>query len=379
MNNPHKNWQKFLINEAGLNKIRQDMADYDTAFITAFRGDYDDTSMCVYTPPSPEELSERDKMGKRGVINKRNNKELSAFLLSQGYGVKNVQGSYIENFGSVDPEKVPREVKEASFFVTNLKDDPEFAEQIINLGKRFCQDSVIIVPKGEEGYIYGTNKGKYPGLDQKETVGKFMGGETGEFMSRIKGRPFVMKEDEEMKTYEDLPPKQRQAAKLIANRVDRQINEMELLNTIKEGNLEDYNEGGQVKLYHFAPVDESEITVDPSHFGKQGYSRREKERSSYPRSFFYVNLDEAEGQVKSGNKTLYSLYIPFKKLYSMKKDPEGIVADVKHPVYNFRNDIEWTELFKRIHENYEGAFYSTPSMDVVVLFDPHKATKVEEE
>ena len=355
------------------------MLDYDTAFITAFRGDYDDVSMCVYTPPSQEELSERDKMGKRGVRNKRNNKELSAFLLSQGYGVKNIQGSYIENFGSLDPEKLPREVKEASFFVTNLNNDPEFAEQIINLGKRFCQDSVIIAPKGEEGYIYGTNKGKYPGLDQKETVGKFAGGETGEFMSRINSRPFVMKEDEEMKTYEKLPPKQRQAAKLMANRIDRQINEMELLNTIKEGNLEDYNQGGQVKLYHFAPVDESEITVDPSHFGKQGYSRREKERSSYPRSFFYVNLEEAEDQVKSGNKTLYSLDIPFDKIYNMKSDPEDIVKDVRHPVYNFRNDIEWTELFERIHENYEGAFYSNPSMDVVVLFDPQKAKKVEEE
>ena len=147
MNNTHKNWKQFIINEAGLSKIRQDMSDYDTAFITAFRGDINDKSMCVYTPPSQEELSERDKMGKRGETNKRNNKELSAFLLSQGYGIKNVQGSYIENFGSIDPEKIPREVKEASFFVTNLKNDPEFAEQIINLGKRFCQDSVIIVPK----------------------------------------------------------------------------------------------------------------------------------------------------------------------------------------------------------------------------------------
>jgi hypothetical protein len=118
MSNPHKNWREFLINEAGLNKIRQDMVDYDTAFITAFRGDYDDVSMCVYVPPSEKELKERDKMGKRGVRNKRNNKELSAFLLSQGYGVKNIQGSYIENFGSLDPEKLPREVKEASFFVT---------------------------------------------------------------------------------------------------------------------------------------------------------------------------------------------------------------------------------------------------------------------
>ncbi len=226
MSDIHKNWKEFLINEAGLAKIRQDMLDYDTAFITAFRGDINDKSICVYMPPSEEELAERDKMGKRGETNKRNNKELSAFLLSQGYGIKNIQGSYIENFGSIDPEKVPREVKEASFFVTNLKDDPHFFEEIINLGKRYCQDSVILVPKGEEGYIYGTNKGKYPGLDQKETVGKFAGGETGEFMSRIKSRPFVMREQEQTKTYEDLPGKQRQAVKLIAKRVGNAIKRM---------------------------------------------------------------------------------------------------------------------------------------------------------
>ena len=75
MNNIHKNWKEFLINEGGLNKIRQDMSDYDTAFITAFRGDIDDKSMCVYAPPSEEELAERDKMGKRGESNKRNNRD----------------------------------------------------------------------------------------------------------------------------------------------------------------------------------------------------------------------------------------------------------------------------------------------------------------
>jgi len=378
MSNIHKNWKEFIINEAGLNKIRQDMLDYDTAFITAFRGDINDKSMCVYVPPSEEELSERDKMGKRGESNKRNNKELSAFLLSQGYGVKNVQGSYIENFGSIDPEKVPREVKEASFFVTNLKDDPHFLEEIINLGKRYCQDSVILVPKGEEGYIYGTNKGKYPGLDQKETVGKFMGGETGEFMSRIGGRPFVMKEDEETKTYEDLPGKQRQAAKLIAQRVDREINEMHMVYNLNEADLPAYDNNGKVTLYHYAPVKDDKIEVDPSLFGKQSYSKREKERSSYPRSFFYVNLDQAESQVKQGN-TLFTLDIPTNKLYSLKSDPEGIVKSIRHPTYGFRNDIEWTELFKTIHENYLGVYYSTPSMDLVVLFEPVTANKMEKE
>ena len=375
MSNPHKNWQQFLINEAGLSKIRQDMSDYDTAFITAFRGDIDDKSMCIYVPPSEEELAERSRQGKKAQANRRNNKELSAYLLSQGYGIKNVQGSYIENFGSVDPEKVPREVKENSFFVTNLNDDPEFAEQIINLGKRFCQDSVIIVPKGEEGYIYGTNTSKYPGLDQKETVGKFAGGETGEFMSRIKSRPFVMKEDEETKTYEDLPGKQRQAAKLIAKRVGNQITEM---NTLGEAKMGDYIDGGNITLYHFAPTDEETIEIDPSRFGQQGYSRREKERSSYPRSFFYVNLDQAENMVKPG-KTLFTLDIPANKLYSLAEDPEGLVAEVRHPVYGFRNDIEWTKLFKRIHENYDGTYYSAPNMDLVVLFEPVEAKKMEQE
>jgi len=374
MSNPHKNWQQFLINEAGLSKIRQDMSDYDTAFITAFRGDIDDKSMCIYVPPSEEELAERSKQGEKAQVNRRNNKELSAYLLSQGYGVKNVQGSYIENFGSVDPEKVPREVKENSFFVTNLKDDPEFFEQIINLGKRFCQDSVILIPKGEEGYLYGTNK-SYPGLDQKETVGKFAGGETGEFMSRIKSRPFVMKEDEETKTYEDLPGKQRQAAKLIAKRVGNQITEM---NTLGEAKMGDYIDGGNITLYHFAPTDEETIEIDPSRFGQQGYSRREKERSSYPRSFFYVNLDQAENMVKPG-KTLFTLDIPANKLYSLAEDPEGLVAEVRHPVYGFRNDIEWTKLFKRIHENYDGTYYSAPNMDLVVLFEPVEAKKMEQE
>ena len=379
MNNPHKKWQEFLINEAGLAKIRQDMSDYDTAFITAFRGDINDKSMCVYTPPPKEELSERNKMGKRGESNKRNNKELSAFLLSQGYGIKNIQGSYIENFGSADPNKIPREVKENSFFVTNLNDDPEFFEEIINLGKRYCQDSVILVPKGEEGYLYGTNK-TYPGLDQKETLGKFIGGETGEFMSRIKKRPFVMKEDEDTKTYEDLTGKQRQAAKIMSQRVDREINEMNTICNINEADLPAYDKEGKVLLYHYAPVEESEIEIDPTRFGKQRYSRREKEKSTYPRSFFYVSLDQAESEVKTG-KYLFTLEIPTNMLYSIKNDPDGLIDSIRHPIYGFRNDMEWTKLFKTIHQEkgYKGAYYSTPRMDLVVLFEPVKAEKMEQE
>ena len=83
MNNTHKNWKQFILNEAGLAKVRQDMLDQDTAFITAFRGDINDKSMCVYTPPSEEELAERTKMGKRGESNRRNNKELRQGVVSR--------------------------------------------------------------------------------------------------------------------------------------------------------------------------------------------------------------------------------------------------------------------------------------------------------
>ena len=231
MSDYHKNWQTFLINEAGLAKIRQDMSDYDTAFITAFRGDINDKSMCAYTPPE-EPLDEkggkkrtRAVQGKKAKTNRRNNKDLSAYILSRGYGMKNVQGSYIENFGSLDPEKIPREVKENSFFVVNLKNDPQFFDEIIDLGKRYCQDSVILVPKGGEAFLYGTNN-TYPGLDQEETVGEFMGGETGEFMSRVGGRPFIMKEEEETRIYNDYSGKQRQAIKLMSKRVLGEIEHM---------------------------------------------------------------------------------------------------------------------------------------------------------
>ena len=181
--------------------------------------------------------------------------------------------------------------------MTNLNNDPEFAEQIINLGKRFCQDSVIIVPKGEEGYLYGTNKGKYPGLDKRKQLASLWAGKQANFMSRINSRPFVMKEGEETKTYEQLPAKQRQAAKLIAKRVGEQINDMHVF---FEADLQAYDNGGTTTLYHYAPVDEDEIEVDPSQFGKQRYSRREKQRSTYPRSFFMSTLTKQKVKLNLG-------------------------------------------------------------------------------
>ena len=55
-----------------------------------------------------------------------------------------------------------------------------------------------------------------------------MGGKTGEFMSRIGGRPFIMKEEEETKIYNDYSGKQRQAIKIMSKRVLGEIEDMRL-------------------------------------------------------------------------------------------------------------------------------------------------------
>ena len=73
-----------------------------------------------------------------------------------------------------------------------------------------------------------------------------------------------------------------------------------------------------VNLYHYAPTKEDEIEIDPHRFGKQRYSRREKQRSTYPRSFYYVDLNHAENEVKSG-KQLFYLQYPINKLYNIIK------------------------------------------------------------
>ena len=199
MNKPHKNWKQFIINEAGLSKIRQDMSDYATAFITAFRGDIHDKSECLYIPPTNKEIKERSKMGRKGVVNRGNNKELSAYLLSQGYGIKNVQGSYIENYGKA----TAREVGENAFFVADMQDKGRLKKDLLALGEEFDQDSIIFGDKGKSGALFGTNKCPegYPGYGKKLVQGGAIFGKEGEFMSRVNGRPFVFSESVETQAY----------------------------------------------------------------------------------------------------------------------------------------------------------------------------------
>ena len=130
-----------------------------------------------------------------------------------------ILGSYIENFET--PKAI--EVAEESFFVSNRKDDPDFALQIAQLGEDFNQDSVLIVDKGaQDAYLLGTSpEGEFPQYGKKESVGALKMGDEAEFMSRIGGRPYTFnpKEiNEELEVFENLSRNAKMAIKSMMSK-----------------------------------------------------------------------------------------------------------------------------------------------------------------
>lgn len=109
-------------------------------------------------------------------------------------GLPRLRGYMLKNY--LKPNS--KEVLEHSFLIVNLNGDPEFKNFIIELGKKYDQDSVLIIPRGGKGaYLYGTNETGYPGLNQIEDVGDFKSKDSGEFYSRKpRGIRFAFKKQE---------------------------------------------------------------------------------------------------------------------------------------------------------------------------------------
>ena len=201
-----------IISESGLSRVHKHIIGHDCSIITAYRNNAFDRSLCVGQDFSEEELEMFDNNPRKA--NLINNRNLKAYLLHKGYGVTSVDGSYVENFKQ--PDAV--EVKEDSLFVVNLNDDPDFFDKMQMLGRKYCQDSVLLIPVGgENAYYMGTNKTSYPGLGNRLDIGGLKMGEEAEFMTRVRNRPFFFSES--LETYNRLPRLQRQVVATIATRL----------------------------------------------------------------------------------------------------------------------------------------------------------------
>lgn len=190
----HKSIKKYLIKESTLNKIEEYVNNYDCAILTAWRGNLKDETENTFKPkhishnPSKRgEKIEGEYMNHNDEFSteekKFYNRELKAKLLSKGYGVTNVRGSYKE---SILPEG-----QEESFFVVNLNNDENFKENIASLSEYYNQDSFIYSPKDTtEGFLIGTNAADFPGFGEEIPNGKFIKNVQSMFMSRIGNKGF---------------------------------------------------------------------------------------------------------------------------------------------------------------------------------------------
>jgi hypothetical protein len=103
-----------VLNESSLTRIHSHIMKHDCAVITAFRNKL----INCMSEDNGDKLNISD--------NKMRNKRLKSALLSLGYGVTSVKGTYIENYMSDNQV----EVKEDSYFVVNLTDNPDFISHI---------------------------------------------------------------------------------------------------------------------------------------------------------------------------------------------------------------------------------------------------------
>lgn len=166
---------KNFLNESSLSRLRQHMLEHDSGTITAFR--------------SAEDCGRGEKITKKQ--NRARNKVLLANLRKEGYSITKVKGSYIENYGTKNAEEIGEEV----FFVVDINDKGNLKSKLVELGEEFEQDSVMFIPKGgKEGMLIGTNDcpDGYPGYRKVKKLKNPVFGEEGEFMTKIRGRPFVL-------------------------------------------------------------------------------------------------------------------------------------------------------------------------------------------
>jgi len=178
-------WNNFL-NESSISRTYEHILNHETAFITAHRGNTKDTTKCM-----PDHSTTLD--------NFERNRQMKAVLFEKGYGVTDVDGTYVEDFGT----KAANEVKEDSFFVVNLNDDPSFKSFLTGLSEHFCQDSFLYVDRGgENSVLVGTNNSEFPGFGNEASMGSFVGGKEGEFMTRVgkSKRPIKFAEGLDTKT-----------------------------------------------------------------------------------------------------------------------------------------------------------------------------------
>lgn len=154
----------MTLQESNLSRLYSHMENHDCGMVTAYRSEYTHKE------------------------NQQRNKKLLASLLSWGYNVTSVEGTYVEDFGT----PYAKEVGEHTFFVVDGKDKGNLEKDLRTLGEAFDQDSILFIPKGgSESYLWGTNDAEFPGYNKVEFFPHRGLGKFGQFMTKKGNKPFI--------------------------------------------------------------------------------------------------------------------------------------------------------------------------------------------
>lgn len=180
----------MTINESSLNRVIEHMDNYDIACITAYRNRFVHQTSKTNDDRVKTNKNQYDEEGIYHYTTKEKvsrNRELKAYLLKLGYGVTNINGNYIEDYGTINA----KELGEKSFFVVNIKNGPNFYKNLFEISEYYNQDCFLYKPKGSDiAYNIGTNNCSYPGYGVKDNIGKLQLNIDNEFLSRVGNKSF---------------------------------------------------------------------------------------------------------------------------------------------------------------------------------------------
>lgn len=179
-----------VISESSMTRIKHWLSTKDIAIITAYR-----TSLIHVTDNTIIDI----KVGTRYTTAQKKERQtrLKSLLLTRGYGVTRMTGGFKEHGQE-------NHTIEESLFVVNLKDDPTFFDNIVILGEKFNQDSILYKGKDDEvafGVVTNNSDDLAP-VGTKFPIGKLKSNVNAQFMSRIKNMGFAFTSEDNPATAE---------------------------------------------------------------------------------------------------------------------------------------------------------------------------------
>ena len=153
------NYYRQNLTESSIERLKSWLSSRDIATISAWRGKITNATQNVPEPSIRRVIDKKSPNGCRyekvkktpegeQILSieekKQRNAMMKAYLLSKGYGVTSIKGVYPESqtndAGETLVDVTKPEETEDSFFVVNLKYDPDFYQDIFRLSEYFQSD-----------------------------------------------------------------------------------------------------------------------------------------------------------------------------------------------------------------------------------------------